>query len=179
MVAYLLFLSKYFYICEKRQLGPVRDLLVTYVRESAPPDHLASYLLEVVRASLDTTENAAFRDQFKYPKLPPTTYVENEGEIDRIEKIGRYAVTIYKRGGGWIDDLQVSPGFDLVLLPITVGILYHYVTDKIGVQNRAILDTCISELIAEQAFSNCTVRDATRIANAVIVKNLETASFNA
>jgi hypothetical protein len=177
MVAYLLFLSKYFYICDKRQLGPVSDLVAKYARESAPPDQLASVLLETVRASFDKIENAAFADQFKYPKLPPI-FVEHEpatDRIDRIELIGRYAVTIFKRGGRWLDDLQVSRGFDIVLLPITVGILYQYVTDRIGAQNRTLLDTCISELITEQAFSNGRfLRDATRIANAVIAKNLET-----
>jgi len=38
---------------------------------------------------------------------------------------------------------NVSWGPLTVLLPITVGIFYHYVTDKISVENRAVLDTCI------------------------------------
>ena len=175
MDAYLLFLSMYFYICDKRQIAPVGKLLAEYARKSAPPDQLASVLLEIVRASFDKTQKATFADLFKYPKLPPLTYVENEGDIDRIERVGRYVVTIYKRRGRWLQDLQVSAGLDIILLPITVGILYHYVTDKIGVENRAVLDTCISELIMGQASSNCRcLQDATRLINVVITKNLET-----
>jgi len=75
----------------------VGEIVGEYAKESAPPDQLASDLLETVLGSLDETERTAFAGQFKYPKLAPLTYIESEAEIDRIERIARCAVTIYKR----------------------------------------------------------------------------------
>lgn len=173
MIAYLLFLSEYFYICDKRQRGRISDLVKKHIREAAPPDQLASVVLNAVRESLNNTERAAFAAQFKYPKTAPT-YVEKEKEVDRIERIGRYAVTIYKRKGRWLNDLQISAGFDTVLLPITVGLLYDYVSGRIVVEDRALLDSCISELIEGMASTDGkSFRGAERIVNGIIARNLE------
>jgi hypothetical protein len=173
VIAYLLFISRYFYICDKRQIAPVRQVLTDHLQGLESPDQLAPAILEVVKASLGKGEKAAFDGQFKYPQLPPTMYVEAGEDIDRVERVGQYIFRIYKKRDQWLDDLQVSLGLDTVLLPITVGLLYHYVTDKIPSENRTVLDACIAELLASQASSNFrSLKDATQTVNKVIAENL-------
>lgn len=172
VVAYLLFLSRYFFICDERQTTPVAEHLAKYMKTNSPPSELAGALLETVHVTLNQNEKDAVTGLFSFPNLPPLTY--SEGASSGV-RMAQYSLTIYKTNDLWSIDFHMSAGPDIVLLPITVGILYHYVTDKIGDENREVLTSCISQLLAAQESSDCrSVLEASRIPNMVISKNLET-----
>ncbi len=171
VVAYLLFLSRYFSICDERQIKPVAKRLAEYVKDAGPADQLAGVLLETVHATLNQNEKGAVAGLFSFRNLPPLTYAVGTYSGPRM---AQYTLTTYKTGDLWSIDFYMSAGPDIVLLPIAVGILYHYVSDKIGAENRTVLNTCVSQLLAVQESSDCrSARGATRLPNMVIAKNLE------
>ena len=172
MLSCLLYLSKYFYVCDERQIEIVRNILVQCARESGAADQLAQMIFYNIRDVLNETEKKAIAEQFIYPHRPPVRYFEGNEEIDRTERIGRYSLNIYKIGGLWHDDLEVSMGLDMVLLPITAGILYNYVTDKIPSESRIVLDSCVTALLDRQATSNFrSLKTARQLVNTVIAEN--------
>jgi len=169
VAAYLLFLARYFFICDKRQIKPVGTRLAEYIRTGAPPDQLASALFETVHGTLNQNEKRAVAGLFSFPNVPPLTYTD---EPTLGAKLAQYTLTTYKTGDIWSIDFHMSAGPDVVLLPITVGILYHYVSDKIEDNKKPVLNDCISQLLAAQQSSDCrSHRDATRIPNTIIAKN--------
>jgi hypothetical protein len=172
VAAYLLFLARYFFICDKRQIEPVGTRLAEYIRTGAPPAQLASALFETVHGTLNQNEKRAVAGLFSFPNLPPLTYTD---EATPSAKLARYTLTTYKAGDIWSLDFHMSTGPDIVLLPITVGLLYHYVSDKIEDNNKPVLNNCISQFLAEQQSSDCrSHRDATRIPNTIIANNFGT-----
>jgi hypothetical protein len=146
VTAYLLFLSEYFYICDEIQRLPARDLLMSHINEGSPPYRLTEALAQMARQFLSKAERSAFELSFKSPKDPPT-YLNNDCEIPKIQRFGRYVLTTYYRGGHWARDLKVSFGYTTILLPLTIGLLYDYVIDQIGQENRNIFDACIVDLL--------------------------------
>jgi len=171
VVAYLLFLSRYFFICDERQTEPVANRLAEYVKRAGSDDQLAGVLFETVHATLNQNEKNAVAGLFSFRNLPPLTYAEGTNAGARI---AQYTVTTYKTGDRWSIDFYMSAGPDIVLLPITVGILYQYVFDKIGADYRTVLNSCISELLTAQELSDCrSAQNATRLPNMVIANKLE------
>jgi hypothetical protein len=171
IITYILFLSRYFFICEERQTKPVSSRLAEYIKRAGSGDQLAGILLETVHATLNQKEKGAVVGLFSFRNLPPLTYTEG---TNTGAKMAQYTLTTYKRGDRWSIDFYMSAGPDIILLPITVGILYEYVSDKIGAEYRAVLDSCISQLLAAQELSDCrSARNATRLPNMVIANKLE------
>ena len=172
VAAYLLFLSQYFYLCDERQITPAAKCLTEHIETLGSPDQLATLLLYAVRETLTPTERDAFAELFRYPNTPPLSYAEG---TPSGSKMAKYSMTTYKTGNHWEVDPRISLGMDIVLLPITVGLLYHYVSDKIGDENMVLLDSCITQFLAVLESSDFrSIREGARssIANMVIAKNL-------
>ncbi len=173
VIAYVLFLARFFYACEKRHVVPVASVLTDHLQSYAPPNQLTSDILQAVYRTFTKMEKSAFDDQFKYPLLPPTIYAEDLGDVDSIEGIGQYTFGMFKKSGCWQCDLQISLGFNLVLLPLTVGLLYNYVTDRITDEETAILKACITDFLLLIPSSNYrSYRFSTKAANKVIHNHL-------
>lgn len=144
--SYLLFLAKYFCICDDRQLAPVSDEILKYAERSAGLHDLAPALLRITRSTFSDEENDAYKNTFRYPKHPPTVIDYDHSRIDRDERIGKYTFSLLKENGAWKENLRISMGLDIVLLPIAVGLLYRFVAEKIGFEHREALDLAISQL---------------------------------
>jgi hypothetical protein len=171
VVAYLLFLSRYFFICDERQIRAVAQCLADYIGAPSPPGELAGVLLELVHSTLNQNEQTAVAGLFTFPNLPPLTYAEGNAAG---RTLAQYTLTTYKTNDLWTIDFHMSVGPDIVLLPLTVGLLYHYVSDKIGKESQAVFNASILELLTAQKSSDCrSVREAVRISNAIIAKNFE------
>ena len=64
LIAYILYLSQYFYACDNRQVLPVANCLAEHVGNRGNPCQLTGVLLEAVRGTLSTIEARAFADKF-------------------------------------------------------------------------------------------------------------------
>jgi len=173
ILAYLLFLSQYFYACDKRQVTPVAKCLGEHVEHCNPPAELAGSLLRTVRATLNQRENDALAGLFRDSFLPPLVYSEG---ITSMSKIARHTMMIYKRGDLWSIDLRISFAMSTFLFPLTVGILYHYVSDKVGYEKKEVLDSCIMQVLTSQGTSDFRgLREGARllVPNTIIAENLK------
>lgn len=173
IAAYLLFLSQYFYSCDKRQVKPVGECMAEHIAISGQSNHLAMILLQKVRETLNAKEKDAVEGLFfKLPNRPPVTYIESDPMGPERAK---YSVVTYKKGDGWLADVRVSWWATLVMFPIAVGVLYNYVADKLSDSDKSLLDSCITKLLAAQESSDFrSTREGAGylIANKIIAENL-------
>ncbi len=145
IASYILFLARYFYICDDRQTDVVRDVLLDSLKKSHNPGELASILLGATFQTLNQREQEAANGLFNSSFIPvpefPLTYSENE---DPRHSLAKYSFLVFEHGGSPVANFYMSSGPDIILLPLTVGILYEYVVDKIkDKEKKKILDQSI------------------------------------
>ncbi len=76
VIAYILYLSQYFFACPNCQVLPVANCLAEYVGNWGSASQLTGALLEAVRGTLSTIEARAFSDEISISVGPPITYTE-------------------------------------------------------------------------------------------------------
>lgn len=172
IAAYLLFLSQYFFSCDKRQVTPVAKCVADHIENCGPPGQLAKLLLQAIVATLNQREKDAFAGLFSFPNCPPLTYIEG---APTGSEMGKYTLITYTKANLWVADLRVSFWLNTILFPITVGVLYNYVADKLSDNDKALLDSCIMQLLAAQESSDYrSTREGawSLAANRIIAENL-------
>ncbi len=104
VVAYLLFLSRYFFICDERQTTPVAEKLAKYMKTNSLPSELAGALLATVHATLNQNEKGAVAGLFRFPDLPPLTYSEGANSGVRMAQYSAIVIMASRTEfGGWED----------------------------------------------------------------------------
>jgi hypothetical protein len=173
IVAYLLFLSQYFFSCDKRQVAPVAKCLADHIANRGPPGQLATVLLQTINTTLNPQEKDAVEGLLlKYPNRPPLTYIEG---TPIGSKIAKYTFITYKKGDRWLPGLHMSFWLNNILFPITVGVLYNYVADKLIADDKNLLDSCITRFLAALESSDYrSTREGAwaLVANRIITENL-------
>ena len=104
--------------------------------------------------------------------MPPMAFSEGE---EPAHSFAKYKFFVFKHAGdkelGHI--FHMSAGPDIILLPITVGILYEYVLHKL--QDKAkkdALDRSIIALLKEHSVIDCrSMTGQFRLPNEIIKKN--------
>jgi len=133
IAGYILFLARYFFICDERQIEIVRKLLLREIGKSRA-DEITPQLYEAVFQTLNQMEKDATLGLFKiynrFLPMPPLTFSEDE---EPQHSLAKYSFLIFKRssGNGLGHIFHMSAGPDIILLPLTVGILYEYVVNKL------------------------------------------------
>jgi len=179
IASYILFLARYFYICDERQINIMRDFLlhqneIISKLKSAEMKNLRLY--EIVFQTLNQWEKEAVIALFKiYNKLlgtPPCTYSEDK-EVKH--SLAKYKFLVFKRSGGrgLASIFHMSAGPDIILLPLTVGILYDYVANKLrGKDKKEKLDNSIIDLLRKYSVVDCrSIASLNKLPNEVIVRN--------
>ena len=174
IAAYLLFAAQYFYICDKRQTFPVANCLAENLRAIDGPEQLGRLLLAAVRPTFSPTEEKAFVRLHRYGNQVPLTYSD-------IAPYGRtlvkYSMITYKRGFQWEIDLRLSlMSFEVVFLPATVAVLFDYVSDKIGEENKELFASCVFQFLCaltSSDFRSTREGAVSSLTNIVIAKNLD------
>ena len=172
IASYIMFFARYFYICDDRQVHIVRDFLLDSVRRSQKPNEIASILYERVFKTLDPAEQDAAVKLFKiYSRVtspPPLTYCEDK---EPSHSYAKYSFYVIKSGRGLTSIFHMSAGPDKILLPLTVGILYEYVVDKIrNREKKGKLDRSIIDLLEGYNSVDCRSREGFSMLPAEIVK---------
>jgi hypothetical protein len=89
--------------------------------------------------------------------------------------MAKYSLSTCKKGDRWFASVHVSWWAILVMFPITVGVLYNYIADKLNDSDKALLDSCITQLLAAQDSSDYRSMSegaSYLTANRVIAENL-------
>lgn len=157
--SYILFLARYFYICDDRQTNVIRDFLLEEIKKSQKPNEITFKLYEVVLQTLNQTEKNATLGLFKiynrFLPIPPLTFSEDE---EPRYSFARYKFLVFERtgGNGLVGVFHMSAGPDIILLPLTVGILYEYVINKLIDKNKKEkLNRSIIDLLENHKSVDC------------------------
>lgn len=165
IAGYILFLARYFYICDDRQTNVVQDFLLNEIKESQKPGELAGKLFNTVFQTLSKAEQDATIGLFKslsFLPVPeyPLTYSENE---EPKYSFAKYSFIVFEQNRSFISNFYMSSGPDIILLPLTIGVLYTYVVDKFIIkENKKKLDRLIIELLETHKTVDCRSLDGLR-----------------
>lgn len=173
IASYLLFLARYFFICDERQPDVVRNYLLEAIKEKYEISELGGRLYEVVFQTLNQTEKDAtlgLLKTFSFIAIPPMTF--SEGEEPR-HSFAKYSFLVFNRGGQLGSTFHMSFGPDIILLPLTVGILYAYVVNKLRDKNKKEkLDRMIIELLeAHDSVDSRSMDALNKLPMSIISKN--------
>jgi len=159
IAGYILFLARYFYICDNRQTKILQDFLLNAVENAEKPGALTPKIYEIVFQTLSKAEQKAtiglFEIYNKFLPIPPLTYSESEEPRHSFTK---YSFFVFERPSDRMltSVFHMSAGPDIILLPITIGILYEYVVDKIQSEDKKNkLNQSIIDLLKEYEFIDC------------------------
>lgn len=176
IASYILFLARYFYICDERQVDIVRNFLLEQIKESNKPNEITPRLYEVIFQALSQTEKNVTLDLFRtYSRvlpIPPLTFSEDE---EPSHSFAKYNFLVFERtgGNGLSHIFHMSTGPDIILLPLTVGILYEYVTNKLRDKDKKEkLDNSIIDLLKKHSVVDCrSIAGQTELPNEIIGNN--------
>jgi len=176
IASYILFLARYFYICDDRQVDVVRNFLLGEIGKSKKSNGITPKLYEVVFQTLNQMEKDATLGLFKiynrFLPMPPLTFSEDE---EPRHSLAKYKFLVFERSGGngLGHIFHMSAGPDIILLPLTVGILYEYVVSKLrNKDKKEKLDNSIIDLLKGHSTVDCrSMAGQTELPNEVIIKN--------
>ena len=174
IASYIMFLARYFLTCDYRQVDVVRGFLLDSIRKSQKPNEIAANLYKIVFKTLNPVEQDAVIKLFKiysrFTSAPPLTYSEDK---EPSHSYAKYSFYVVESGSRLTSIFHMSAGPDIILLPLTVGILYQYVADKI--QNRYKkdkLDRAIIDLLEGYNSVDCRSQEgSSRLPVEIIKKN--------
>jgi len=176
IASYILFLARYFYICDDRQADVVRNFLLEEIEKSQKPNEITPKLYEVVFQTLNQMEKDATLGLFKiynrFLPIPPLTFSEDE---EPSHSLAKYSFLVFERSGGngLGHIFHMSAGPDIILLPLTVGILYEYVINKLRDKDKKEkLDNSIIDLLKKHSAVDCrSMTGQNELPNEVISNN--------
>lgn len=142
VIAYLLFVGRYFFICDKRQTNVVRQALREEIQKDIDSSTLPYRLFEAAYSTLTQGEKEAVRQLFTMG-IPPSTFTEGK---EPAHSLAKYSFLIFLHHGEPYGNFHMSFGPDIVLLPITLGILCSFVTSKVTGRNKTLLQNGIIAL---------------------------------
>ena len=176
IASYVLFLARYFYICDDRQTNVMRDFLLDEVEKSQKPNEITPKLYEVVFQTLNQIEKDATIGLFKiynrFLPIPPLTFSEDEEPRHSFAKY-KFLVFEHADNNGLGSIFHMSAGPDIILLPLSVGILYEYVVNKLRDKDKKEkLDNSIVDLLKKHAVVDCrSIAGLNELPNEVIGNN--------
>lgn len=147
ITAYLLYLSRYFYVCDERQVDAVRGFYIL-IKDDTKPGNATYQMFDLLLTTLNAAErNAAIQtfSSFVGPSSIPAIPAEEEFEG---KTFGRYFFSIYKTGSNLRSYFTMSLGLDIILMPLSTVLLYIFVLYKFKDKNsRKLLDHVIQEML--------------------------------
>jgi hypothetical protein len=153
ITSYILFLARYFYICDKRQINIVRDLLIQEIGNiKSNPKELPAKVINIVRQTLNSWEQNAATKIFGLWGVPLVYSEDEEPNPSRA----KYSFLVYQQNGKLTSTFYMSAGPDIILLPQTIAILYGFVVDKLKNEDKKEkLNNSIIDLLKAYSQINC------------------------
>jgi len=163
IASYILFLARYFYICDERQIEPVKNLLYKEIEsKKTNSEELSSKVWNVVWQTLNEMERRAVGKLYSniFRGMPPMSYSEKE-TTRSYAKYSFFVFERFKQKRGYLSSIfHMSAGADIIFLPLTVAVLYKFVVDKLkGKNKKEKLDKSILDLL--EAYDRVSCRSLT------------------
>lgn len=157
IAALLLYIGRHFYICEENQEYLIRETFKNDVINQSNPADVALHLSEAAYSTLSAAEQQAFNEFFRVGPipvgLPPFSFTENEEPENSIAK---FSFHIFRQNNELFGNFFMSTfSPNLILLPITLGILYALVESKLAKRNKNALRNGILTLLEKQEEEGC------------------------
>lgn len=150
IAGYVLFLARYFYICDERQALGVRITLENCIGE-IEPNLLPVRVWEAAKQTFNKMEFQAIYGLFTLGN-PPLGYSID----DPSRSYAKYSFVVWEQRGHLTSRFHMSAGPDIVLLPLTVGVLYNYVADKLSDRSKKeLLDKTVMDLLEAYHSEDC------------------------
>lgn len=117
-------------------------------------------------------EQNAINKLFQFPLFPPLTYSETK-EQRRVFAKYSFFIFRYHNDNNLRRVLHMSGGGDIIYLPLTVGLLYEYVIDKIQDKHKKEkLNQSIIDLLEAYNIIDCrSLLNSFKLPNEIIWKN--------
>lgn len=118
---------------------------------SIEPKELPPKIWEAVGQTFSKMEFKAIYGLFAMG-IPPLGYSDEE----QRRSYAKYSFLVFKRNGNLTSMFHMSSGPDIVFLPLTVGVFYEFVVDKLQDKNKKeILDKATMALLKEHHLEDC------------------------
>ncbi len=172
ITAYLLFLSQFLYSCDERQIDPVTGTLRELIDDGGDPSLIVPQIMRSISETFNAVEKDAYEGIFGYPNQPPQYFFTGSAPTRPIAK---YSLVTYRKREIWLIDLQISFRLNIVLFPLTAGLLYFYTCVEIGDDYISLFDSCLIEFL--ERLKSIDIRSRTEgarlsLANTIIAKHL-------
>ncbi len=137
VATYLLFVARYFFVCDLRQVGPVKSCLLScFSEEGATIQRLTQAIYDEVFKTLGAAERWALEGLFQDGN-PPMTF--SEDDYPEEHSLATYSFLVFGAFPKVHATFHISQGPDIVLLPIALGIVYQVVSEKLtAAENEAL-----------------------------------------
>lgn len=169
IASYILFLAKYFYICDNKQVDVVRNFLLEEIEKSEKPNIVTVKLYELIFQTFNQRDKNIIN---KFLPNPPLTFSEDE---EPVRSVAKYTFSVFKHSNdnGLGHILHMSFGPDILLLPLTVGILYEYVVDKLEDKGKKEkLNNLVIEMMKKHSSVDCrSIKGQNELPNEIIKDN--------
>lgn len=155
VASYILFLARYFRICDERQI----DVMKSFLNEEIGNDisdlkYLPLKIYYLVKQTLSETDRHVADEMF-FMGEPPWAFYENADLLSG--SYSRYSFLVFENGGVLTSRFYMSVlSANVIFLPLTVAILYNYVAKKLEDKSKKqILDKAILDLLRTYETVNC------------------------
>lgn len=126
--SYILFLSRYFFICDDRQLIPMRKLLSKRLNDNYNFDELINDAGKLIYDTLNESEKEQI-SQLSNQKIILPIEISNK---QAGKSLGNYRFNIVKSSVGLGSIFDMSPGLDIELLPRLAILFYEYILSNLS-----------------------------------------------
>ena len=152
IASYILFLARYFRICDDRQVQVMKEFLNKEIGASKSDiNYLPRKINDLIKQTLNKRQKHAV-DQFPMGE-PPYAFTEDDV---LTKSYAHYSFLVFEQVGSLTSTFHMSLGWDIIFLPLTVGILYNHVCLKLGdIDKKEILDKAILDLLRAYDHVNC------------------------
>lgn len=158
VLSYLTYLTRYFYICDERQIAPMKDFLKSFIYgevhyKEYPYLHEAVNV-EIFKTLTDDEKNAVLGIFWGITPMPPLYLTE---DISCLRKpVFKYSLEIFNSGNDISHKFHMPKSPDIILLPLTVTLFFEYVQGQFMDENSTTkMLTAILELLDYYKSNDC------------------------
>lgn len=179
--AYILFLARYFCICDERQTDIIKNMLLMEVtnKQNQTVSSFTNIIYQAIYVTLNAEERFAVQKVF-FPNMflsPPFSYSEEKEPKFSLAKYDFYVFMNMEEI--FTSIFNMSFGADIILLPLTVGILYEFTNDKLkDKKKKEVLDYLIVLLLEGYDKISCrSIAGFISLPNEVIRRKITPSNF--
>src|SRR3989344_3132170 len=135
ITSFLLYLSRYFFICDNRQTDIVRNFFINEIKAGEGSLLISLSMYDLIHTTLnDAEKNIADKIFISFVgSRVPAIYSEEEFQK---RSFGKYSFLVCKDGDKLRTYLNFSLGLDIILLPLSTVLLYVFVASKLQNKNN-------------------------------------------